>query len=331
MGSARHRSWSHSRHELFDRCQRAFFWHYYPWDEPNEAEARFLSRVQNHEMVAGDCIHWATALVLRAFQRDRTVVASVVDAAVRRYREICATSRWIVATREAGRRPPTEGVILHSHLYGYNDQASSEAAIANIERCLKNFHASEHLAFIQGTDPARWGEVDPPQARMPKFRLPDQPGVTVYAGYDLAFRHGDHVHVLDWKTGRQGSAAAQLATYALGLALRHPKPVSIERIRVQAVWLQNPGPWAPAEVDMEAVAYVKDRIRLLLQLEWERTRADVDARGMHARIGDVEDFPPSPSYRNCVSCKFAAMCSEGKSVVLAHRVDGASSSPLTLV
>ncbi len=325
MGSAWNRSWSHSRQRLFDTCERAFHFQYYPWDEPDTDRTRFLARIQTHEMVAGDCVHWAIALALRAFQRDRTVLDNLQEAAVRRFRETCTASKWITDGMKAGKKPANDGVVLHSDFYGWDGKLRYLAARENIGTCLRNFEAGEHWAFIRATDPKMWEEVDPPMARMPKFRLSEEHlrHATVYGGFDLALHHGDLTFVIDWKGGRRSSSAdAQLAVYALGLTLRDKKPIPAEQIRVQAVFLGEQDPWNPRVVSAEELDTARQRIEAQIVLEESRTTWTADGRGRLASIADREAFRPTPNLRKCSECKFGQICGEGRNVVFGGLTNG---------
>jgi hypothetical protein len=315
LGSARYRSWSHSRQELFNRCEKAFHFQYYPWDEPDTNEARFLARVKNHEMVAGDVIHWAIALAIRAYQRDRTVLTNLHESAIQRFREVCTASKWISDTWRAGKKPANDGDLLHSDVYGYDGKVRYWAARANVEVCLRNFEASEPWAFLRATDPKEWEEIDPPKDRMPRFSLPEKAirHVSIYAGYDLVAHHGGLTYILDWKTGRRSSSASsQLAVYALCLASRGKKPVPLGDIRVQTVWLQGPCAWEPTIISEDEIAFTKARIADQIRLEESRSTWGSDGRGVLASIAERQVFPATPKFLKCAACKFGLICEEGK-------------------
>jgi hypothetical protein len=234
------------------------------------------------------------------------------------FKRICKTSKFDAAwVRDSHNKPPSDGIILHSDIYGYDASLKYEKAIANIATCLENFENSEQWEFIRGTDWRTWRDIDPDRNEMPTFNMTDPryQHVKIYAGYDIAVDHEKLTHIIDWKTGKHGNAEEQLTVYAMGLARKRTHRVEIPNIRVQAVWLQNPGPWNPQPVNPEVLARVRDKILDQIALEEERSTWKPDGKGKSISFADRSEFPPSPTFNKCASCNFAMICPEGRAAV----------------
>lgn len=187
-----------------------------------------------------------------------------------------------------------------------------ESMDERVRTCLSNFENSETFVRLKSAGVENWGSVvklDEDVA--PSFMLH---GHKVYAAYDFWFKEGDDLHIIDWKTGSGGeygktSAERQLGVYALyGIyELRHP----LDRIHTQAVWLQGAAEWLPERPSKDALRGIRDGI--IAEVEAEHGLLEIKefpSRRVEYRAVR-ENFPPKPSSRSCLNCKFREVCPEG--------------------
>jgi hypothetical protein len=315
-------SWSYSRQQAFNRCERAFNFQYYPWDEPDTAQARFLSRIKTHEQVAGDAVHWAVAIALKTYRFKKTDIPSLAEPALQRYKETCSRSRWIVDHLKRDRKPPTDGAVLHADVYGYDARDQYKSAKDQVERCVKNFRSSAAWKFIKTTNSTHWFAVDPDHRQMSKFKFEVAPlhFVTVYAGYDFAFRHDGLIYIVDWKTGHKTPMGAeealrQLAVYGLHF-INHPqiRAKGVE-IRTQAIWLEEPSVWNPEPISTANFQEAEHNIKTQFEIERARNRVEVRKNGEIITIAERSAYQCRPELPKCAGCKFGLICSEGKDLV----------------
>jgi hypothetical protein len=140
-------------------------------------------------------------------------------------------------------------------------------------------------------------------------------GLRIYSAYDLALKYDGLTYLIDWKTGIKSggallSARRQLAVYGMWAMSRG---VQLEKIRVQAFWLQDDEPWEPVLLDSEDVRCAVDQIEEQDAAERAATKPIVNFDGEIVRYGaDREAFPTRPEPRRCSWCPYQAICSDAR-------------------
>jgi hypothetical protein len=116
----------------------------------------------------------------------------------------------------------TVGLVEHE-LNEPISNAEWKANRNNVENCLRNFHQSPWLEIARNLPPQNWLLID----QMDYFYLE---GIKVFAGPDFAFRQGEGVVLVDWKTGHpRDEDQEQVQGYALYAQTKwkcHPKQVT---------------------------------------------------------------------------------------------------------
>jgi hypothetical protein len=324
LGSARHRSWSHTRGNLAETCQRALYYQYFPWGDEHQNLARFLRRAATADSLAGTIVHRNVVLGLRQLVRRGHYPTGLHEDGLREYAEAVAESRCVARAVLSGKRPPDEGTALFHHLYGAEDHESEESGRKVVERSLRAFEGSRALAFLRLTNFDRWERILTSTDEVPSFIASEQLGfrsaigLRVYAAYDLAIKWGDDLVIVDWKTGKktpraEWSARRQLAVYGMwAMANRWP----IERVRLVAFWMQEDEPWEPTALEEADVLPVVETIETHDAAERAATRAVADKNGEIMRYeADREAFPAMPEAKRCGYCPYRSICADGRAVV----------------
>ena len=324
LGSARHRSWSHTRGNLAETCQRALYFQYFPWGDEEQNVARFLRRAASPDSLAGTIVHRQVVIGLRQLVRKGTYPQGLHEDGLREYAEALLESQRIAATVHSGKRPPDEGTALFHHLYGAEDAEAEEKGRKVVERSLRAFEESRALAFLRLTNTDRWERIITNTDDIPSFvasealGFRDALGLRVYANYDLALRWGDDLVLVDWKTGRKSprgewSARRQLAVYGMW-AMANGWP--IERVRLVAYWLHEDETWEPTALEMADVLPVVETIETHDAAERAATRPVADKNGEVLKYeADREAFLPTPEPKRCGYCPYRSICAEGRAAV----------------
>jgi hypothetical protein len=293
-------SWSVSRDRLFRNCPRAYYYHYYGarggWEAGAPAAARDLYVLRNlstrHQWV-GSMVHRVLEAVLVGLREGRPMRHG--EAAERLTNLM--RFRWRRSRAGAYREAPKLGGLLE-HEYGIPVRDADWRALhQGARRALDAAYTLgifERLAAIRRED---WLGVE----RLDSFELD---GVPVYAVPDLAFREGERVVIVDWKTGGEDDVDAlgvrfQLVCY--GLYARARFGATSEGLRVGLALLGAPsyreGGVTGAELDA-ALA----RIRASM-LEMRSLLADPATD-----LATEEGFPRTTDERRCTVCPFRRPC-----------------------
>ena len=321
MGSAKHRSWSHTRGNLADACPRALYFQYYPHGDEMGNRARVLRQTTGTESVAGTIVHDMVTLGLRQLIRRKGYPEGLHVQGLDRYEAALVLSRRLGAAARAGKRPG-DGAILRHHLYGAEDLDAEEKGRVTVERCLRAFEGSKALSFLTSTKFDRWERILTDTDDVPSFHATPELGFTaasglrIYAKYDLALHCGDDLYVVDWKTGRRTPRAEdavrrQLAVYGLWAMAEHERP--IERVRLVACWLEEECAWHPVALDRADVELAIRTIEAHDAMERAATTPVANDKGEVVRYdAEREAFPPTPEARRCGWCAYRAICPEGR-------------------
>ncbi len=224
--------WSFSRADRLERCARKYYYqHYGAWGgwsrsaTPVQRELYRLTKLESRATWQGSIVH---RVIARALDGARAGVPApdvdaVVDEVLGWMRQDFADSRDDVARR-------TGDVKAHVRFVEHerpHDPASPhwrqqwKSAAEFVERCIRAFFASEDWRHLSRLPPEDWLEIEDWSGRLGPTAFTVE-GVKVFGKIDCAFREGDRVVVVDWKTGRDADGAPrQLATYALALAACH--------------------------------------------------------------------------------------------------------------
>jgi hypothetical protein len=298
-------TWSKSRHEKFNECARAYYYHYYgSWNgwlpEANHAvkELWILKKLSNRFTWAGKTVHDTIGSALRAMRAGRELDPEfyIQRAHLRmrqEWKDSSAKNYWTLE----GRRY-FAGLVEHE----YSEPIEREVWATNwknVEQALRWFFASPWLARARALKPDQWIEVDENRPDETCFPLD---GVKVFAIPDFVYRDDEGRAVLvDWKTGHaRDGYDDQVLGYALYLSLRYG--FSPERISATLVYL-NDGIEKTVQIDAAA-------------LERFKATARESIGRMKAMLSDpaknvprpIEAFAMTENLEKCKHCVFRRAC-----------------------
>ena len=321
MGYSRELSWSMTRAKTLRDCPRAAWFTYHVQGEPAYAErASTLRHLVTLPMAAGSAVDYVIARALKAWRDEGRVLKNLPAAGVRLIHRQRADSIAVAEGIAGGGRwrpsSTTRLAPLQHDVYGYDlghrYEASMEERVAG---CLATFERSGVWRRLRRSDSRTWH----PLSRLGECPIPSlttKGGMKVWTNVDFAMGGRQGAVVLDWKTGRETpqaveDARAQLAVYALW-ACKHFH-VLPEKVKVQAVWLQEEARWKPERVGYEELEIAARRVREEAAAEAVLVSAQANAEGQVLRYrAQIEDFPPRASSRGCLPCRFRELCVEGQ-------------------
>lgn len=297
-------SWSASRHELFERCPRAYFFHYYlalgrvrGADPKRVAEAKRLRGMTNLWMWLGSRVHDTIEALLGEAHRERRRpdVEAAADRMIERMREDYRSStRYGRDGRPRGR----DSVRFHEHEYDEDPgrevwkRATDEAKQMVLD--FGGLPYLDQLAELPAKDMLGIEELD-------KWFFE---GCPVWVKIDLAFRDGEGaVNVLDWKTGkriREDDPVQMLgyATYA-----REKWRDGGGGLSVREVYLRHQQE-KPCDLDPGKLTEARDTIL-------ESIRGMLSAlENPEQNVAVEDDFPTAPDATKCSRCFFRRICPE---------------------
>lgn len=299
--------WSYSRRSVLEQCPRRYYYEYYGAGgrkanaDPDKATVRFLKSLQNRHERAGTIAHLIISTYFRKGQSgDVWGSDRLCRWAQDMFRKDCTYSR---AHPDGSAQPPGHfpPVLLQEYYYHHPD-ASAVCAEAEerLVNGLRTFHTSLRFAEFRSAG-IRPGALIEQNLVLPGFPF------GVDGKLDLAFTAGNHVTVVDWKTGEpsgSGDESLQLATYALwasGHFAAQPESIT--------VWMAflNADDVAPIQVNKNLLADARARI---LQ--------DAERMAVLQQYGErhkVEAFSPCAQVSVCALCPFREICPEGRGVL----------------
>ena len=294
-------SWSKSRHEKFQDCPRAYYYHYYGswggWGAAAGADVRelyVLKKLSSRWQWAGSVVHEALRHMLNRARMagDRKGLDELLAQTRQRSRAMWAFSRAKSYWREASR---IEGLLEHE--YGEAVPAEEWKRLWDevIEGSVRAFYGSETFDRIRAVPPGRWLTVDELDSWV--FE-----GTKVWVAIDFAYRdEGGRVHVLDWKTGRErGVDHLQVGIYAL--YARDKWGVPPEAVQGGLVYLASGADRVDVDVEPSALEAAEAKMRGSIASMKERLLDRAQ------NLASPEQFPPIEDREACRRCAFRRPC-----------------------
>ena len=298
-------SWSKSRAEEFEECQRKYFYDRYAswggWDASAPAEARqayILKNLKNRWAWKGETVHHVIERVLKALRSGQTVSEAEVA------EEMTALMRGNYRDSKAKKylKDPKKTLGLFEHEY---ERAVKDAVWKSIHdesaACLRNFLSSSFYKELLAEDKKGWLVIED----LEEFTYDD---AKIYVKLDFARKKDGKIEIFDWKTGKEekDSASVQIGAYAI-YAMQKWK-VPLDQIRAYLVYVSNPDP-APQEQALGPAL-----------IEKTREVMSESIRGMRDLLADPARNIPKPreafrfteNERFCTNCNFYKMCEKYK-------------------
>jgi CRISPR/Cas system-associated exonuclease Cas4 (RecB family) len=285
-------SWSVSRHDTFQTCQRRYFLSYYgALDDP---EIRRLKRLSALPLWAGSVVHETIEAFLKA--HDSLPSPEEQEAIVRAAVHGDMLQAW--RKSEAGPGDGSRDAFrLFEHEYGQPvDQDDKKIVVTTVMRSLRNFFKSPTLREAFAVGRAHWLTVED----LVSFHV----GPTeVFLRMDLAYRDREgRVVIVDWKTGRAEGrfSEVQLAGYAL-YAAEKGWVGSAAELTTELAYLVHPR-YVRRRIDEKRLRHARAFI--------EKSASSMRALLLdpEANLGRLEDFPMIDRPRVCRRCNFRRLC-----------------------
>lgn len=268
-------AWSVSRHHLWERCRRAFFYDVIapllprppvPWHELER-----LRSLTSFRVVKGQAVHGALEAGIAAARDGQEPLKAAKAELDRELRSYALHPERTLAEVVNGR--PFEARALE------HARAEGQQMVERFFAQLWPRYAARRYLQHEG------------------FGRFEAAGLRVNLKPDLVTAGPEGLLISDWKTGRDWGGedeSLQLSTYVLWATRALGEP--LERVRAELVFLAD--------------GSVKATQRTAAQLAQAEERIAASARAMLA-LQRFEDAPPSPG-PHCVECKFAGICPEGR-------------------
>jgi len=295
-------AWSATRVRTFRECPRKYYYRYHLVPlarKPNPPpEALLADRVKDLvglEAWAGEVVHTVIEAVLGRWRSGREISEEEVLALAtrmlsRQFRD--SQEYWIESPEAFPRRP----VLLDVHYYGKAPVSRDRAALIKetVVVSLCSFLDSELAWRIRNGGTSRWLPID----RNASARLED--GLLLLVKPDFAFRDGDLLHIVDWKTGTPDPfwETVQVTGYALYAHQKWAQP--LDRIAPQIIHLFP-------EFHRSLVDYSEESIRDVLQFIRD-SQAELESMADPDELPAAERFEFTSEMQRCRWCQFRGVC-----------------------
>ena len=293
--------WSYSRREMFERCLLWYYFNYYgakagtAKDEPRKQELRFLKKLSNRHLRAGEIMH----LVIRTYLKQlKNGEEWTLDRMLRWARDIYNGDLQRSIRYQQGIRdfdPRSHSVLLSEFYFDIPDaKLLWEESATRLVKALTNFMTLPVLEKF------RRGAIHPQSLIEENLRLREE-HFHLKGQIDTAYPEGDRITVLDWKLGASsgGEDSLQLLSYAL-VVMRH-FACSSEALDLFKVHLED-GHVSQYAVRDEEIRRAKARI-----IQDSQRMQAVDHYG---RNGIASAFTPCGQARVCSMCPFQQFCTK---------------------
>jgi hypothetical protein len=290
-------SWSHSRHQLFNTCLRAYYYNYYGYWGGWEASApsRELYIMKNLSalpMWVGTRVHEVADEVTRGLPHRRSIP---IEDSRRKLHDRMA--RDFRASRSGKYRADPKNILgLREHYYQLPlpDPTVKEYYDHGVQ-CVDNIYDGTVYAELAYSPNVRILHAE-------KRESISIDGINVWVVPDLIYQlKPNTAEVIDWKTGRRQRTPAnvQLAIYAQFVSQRWqipPKGITVRTVNL-STGTDTAYPVTQAMLD-EAVEHIRSSAQCMQALL-------VDPANNRA---DIEAFPPTAKTTFCNYCNFSRAC-----------------------
>lgn len=293
-------SWSKSREGTFSECKRRFWFQYYGswggWEahaDPRTREIYILKQLVSRPMWIGTTVHQAIERSLKNHRASPKPLAVDVDQIVALTLQQMRSDYKDSRSRLYRRKPKTTAFFEHEFEIPVSDEEWKTGA-ATVERCLRNFYASELYAEILVAPRENWLEIE----ELSSFEME---GVKIIVVLDFSYRQGDEIVIVDWKTGAFDDQVNrfQLACYTLYAGRKWGAPPG----KVRALEFNlNRNETIQHVLTPDDIARTADLIKGSIA-DMKRMLRDPERN-----IAVEEDFPKLNDPRVCPRCNFQRIC-----------------------
>jgi hypothetical protein len=309
-------SWSFSRDQLLQVCERKYFFQYLAGgrlngDTPELRQIGLLKKLKAYPLWVGDVFHRGVAEFFNSHDGDTPLNADQLIALARRQ----IARDWRFSAQRAFLKTPSaidrDGVALLEHYYDEmppdrTPEAAADQVASLLERFLLWVTDVDLIAQMKVADRV-WIEPDAWGPEAPGFW---EEGIQVITKVDLAFgRHGERFEIYDWKSGRAprekppflGQHELQVGIYQLWPLLS--LGVEAPAISSHLVYFGDATPVVEShQLNDETLPLLRSTLRQSVRLarQWEeRLQSGVTGR---------EDLSYAYNVHTCRQCSFRQLC-----------------------
>jgi hypothetical protein len=299
-GPANDFSWSYSRANLYRRCPRAYYYHYYAawegWAETAPAPVKrvyLLKNLTDLPRWRGTLVHETIKFALARLKAGQPVAPADLIKQMR----VRAEADFGDSQSGRYRQQPNQRTGFQEHYYRTMlSPPAWSTAWAQAEREVTTFLNSSLYGQLK-QNPATLLEVD----ALPSFEVA---GEKVWVQFDLARLEPETLYIYDWKTGPVEDEAAlrrQLGIYGLYFRMSRPD-VAANRILRGVVY---------ALAEDRLIDFIVDEA-LLRQTEQQIKASLRQLRGLlldpATNLASIEPFPMIDDLPRCAICQFRELC-----------------------
>ena len=293
-------SWSYSRSTKYERCPRAYYYHYYAawegWQKEAPApvkQAYLLKNLTNIPQWIGTLVHESIKYALARLKAGHPVAGSDLI----RQMHYRAQADFEDSQRGLYRQNPNQFTGFQEHYYGNSlPQTAWREAWAKAEQCLHTFINSPLYANLQTQPASTFLDVEELQS----FTIGN---TRVWVQMDLARYDGQIIYVYDWKTGEEVDRQTlwqQLGIYALYILQTHPE------------WSSAPVQGIVFDLNHNQVHNI-----MLDEATLQKTRTVIESNmaqlqqllsDPHRNLAELRRFPMIDDLNICKHCQFKELC-----------------------
>jgi hypothetical protein len=293
-------SWSKSRAEEFQECQRKYFYDRYAswggWDKTASRQTRLayvLKNLKNRWAWKGETVHHVVEEVLKSLRAgsliDPAAAETRLTEIMRRDYRSSKSKKYI--------EDPKKSIGLFEHEY---EKPVSDAVWKTIHdeaaAAVKNFFSSDLYQELRQEDKKNWLVIED----LEEF---EWAGAKIYVKLDFARQKNGSIEIYDWKTGKEEKeASVQIGAYAIYAMKRWEVP--LDKIKAYLLYLSSPTP--SARVQKLTPSLIEATERAMTE-SIEAMRALL-LDPVHNVPKEREFFPYTKNERLCQSCNFLKMC-----------------------
>ncbi|GAB1488625.1 hypothetical protein MASR2M8_10710 [Opitutaceae bacterium] len=309
-------TWSISRDQVLQSCERKFFFQYLSGgrlngETPELRQIALLKKLQPYAVWLGDVFHRGIAEFLNSHGGDAPLTADQLISLARQQ----VVLDWRFSSDRTFIKKPyaigKEGAALLEHFYEEmpaerTAEAAGDQVATLLERFLSWAADADLIARMKHADRV-WIEPDAWGPEAPGFW---EDGVQVITKVDLAFgRHGERFEIFDWKSGRAskgkppflGQHELQVGIYQLWPLLS--LGVDAPAISSNLVYFGEAIPVVePHTLDNESLPLLRSTLRNSVRLarQWEQ----------RFQSGEIvrEDLSYAYNLHTCRQCGFRQLC-----------------------
>lgn len=281
--------WSISRYELFRKCRRWYFYHYYRKHVPGVSLQKInrLRSLTTIALEAGNIVHDIVEKFLKRLQKS--------DAQIDR-------PRFFEYARGLTVEYSSKKEFLETY-YGKKQLVDSSDIYPRVNACISNFLDSPcfNWIFMKAlTNRENW-LIEPGGYGETRIQ-----GMKAYCKMDFLFPVDDGVYILDWKTGSRDEYKHGMQLKAYALAARHNFDIPVARLFPKIIYLYP-------EVSEFSTSFSEDDLSEFVETVKSQTEE------MYAFCADVQQNIPLPmdtfhcteNKKICGFCNYREICECG--------------------